>query len=144
MKEVSIVRLHVLRAVYLLISVGLALQIWPTMHRLPGMELNRGTVVCMLWALSVLSMIGLVRPLTMLPLIFFEMAWKSAWLLMVAWPRWAGGHMDYWTEQSAIACLMGVIFPFAVPWRYVAEQYLRAPADRWLRAPARAPAPTMA
>ena len=132
MKDVSMVRLYLLRATYLLMTVGLAFQVWPAMmHRVGAMELQQGTVTCMLWAMSVLALIGLRYPLQMLPLLFFEMTWKAAWLATVALPKWQSGQMDYWTQQSAIACLMGVIFPLVIPWGYVLERYGKAPGDRW-------------
>jgi hypothetical protein len=133
MTKVSIVQLYLLRAVYLLIVVGLALQVWPSMvHRVAEMGLSQGTVTCMLWAMSVLAMLGIRHPLKMLPLIFFETVWKAAWLLTVALPKWSSGvPLDYWTRQSAIACLMGVIFPIVIPWRYVFEHYVKSPGDPW-------------
>jgi len=131
--EVSTFRLYLLRGAYLLIAVGLAVEIWPAMAgRVSSMELQQGTVTCMLWAMSVLALLGVRYPLRMLPLLFFEMVWKSAWLITVALPRWSNGQMDYGTTQSAIACLMGVIFPLVIPWRYVIENYLTAVGDRWL------------
>src|ERR1700753_5910 len=93
---VSTFRLHLLRAGYLLLAVGLGLQIWPAFinNQVAGMELMQGSVTCMLWGLSVLAWLGLRYPLRMLPLLFFEMAWKAAWLLMVALPHELAGNLD--------------------------------------------------
>lgn len=132
MSDVSIARLYALRAVYLLIAVGLGLQVWPAvLAGIDGMELQHGTVTAMLWALSILALLGLRYPLQMLPLIFFEMVWKGMWLLSVGLPKWLNGTMDYWTEQTAIACLMGVIFPLVLPWKYVIRTYVTRPGDPW-------------
>ena len=132
MNDVSTFRLYLLRGTYLLITVGLALEVWPQMIAgVDSQRLAQGTVTCMLFALSVLAILGLRYPLKMLPLLFFEMTWKSAWLLTVALPRWSSGRMDDGTRESAIACLMGVIFPIVIPWGYVVRHYLRAGGDRW-------------
>jgi hypothetical protein len=87
----------------------------------------------MLWSLSVLALVGIRYPLQMLPLLFFEMTWKAAWLLTVALPLWSRGRMDAGTADTAFACLMVVIVPVVTPWRFVVENYLRKPGDPWTR-----------
>src|ERR1700761_581552 len=117
---VSTFRLYLLRAGYLLLAVGLGLQIWPAFvgNHVGGMELMEGAVTCMLWALSILAWLGLRYPLRMLPLLFFEMAWKAAWLFAVGLPHWSAGNMDPGFAATAFACLIGVVFPFLIPWSY--------------------------
>jgi hypothetical protein len=130
---VSTFRLYLLRAGYLLLVVGLGLQIWPDFinNRVAGMELMEGAVTCMLLALSLLAWLGLRYPLRMLPLLFWEMAWKAAWLLVVALPHWSAGNMDDGTAATAFACLIGLVFPFLIPWSYVFENYVKRPGDPW-------------
>ena len=66
------------------------------------------------------------------PLLFVEFAWKSIWLLAVALPIWRSGQaFDADTAETVKACLMGVIFPFVIPWGYVFKHYASAPGDRW-------------
>ena len=85
MNEVSLVRLYALRATYLLIVVGLGIEIWPgIIHHEKPWELMQGVVNCVLAAVSLLALLGLRYPLQMLPLLFFEMVWKSIWLIVVA------------------------------------------------------------
>jgi hypothetical protein len=69
----------------------------------------------------------------MLPLLFFEMAWKVIWLLRVALPLWSTHHMDADTAQTAFACALVAIFPFLIPWRVVIANYVTAPGDPWTR-----------
>jgi hypothetical protein len=145
MANVSTFRLYLLRAGYLLIAVGLAVQIWPAiLYRVSTMGLMHGTVTCMLFALSVLAVLGIRYPLQMLPLLFFELTWKAVWLLTVALPQWSTNRMDAATADSAIACLMGVIFPIIIPWPYVYENYVKKAGDPWRgRAAPRAPVPDL-
>ena len=132
MVKVSSLRLYLLRALYLLIAVGLGVQMWPAIiFHVGGMMLPRGILTCMLWALSVLAVLAIRYPLQMLPLLFFEMTWKVAWLLTVALPRWSTGRMDPGTAETAFACLMVAIVPIIVPWSYVLENYVRKPGDSW-------------
>lgn len=137
MTDVSLFRLYLLRAVYLLIGVGLLVQVWPRLlWPEPGLELMQGVVDCMLAALCILALLGIRYPLRMLPVLLWELAWKSLWLLVVALPRWRAGTMDEGTTATVFACLIGVVVPLALPWGYLLDRYWRARGDRW-----RGPAP---
>jgi hypothetical protein len=134
MATVSMLRLYFLRAGYLLLVVGLGveMQIWPAViYRVPTMELMHGVVTCMLCALSILALLGIRYPLQMLPLLFWEIAWKTIWLLRVALPRWSAGGMDAATAENTFACSLVVIFVIIMPWSYVFENYVKRAGDPW-------------
>ncbi len=132
MTRMSLLRLHALRAGYLLLVVGLGLTVWPgIIHHDHRWTLPVGVVRCMLGALSLLSVLGLRYPLKMLPLLLFELAWKTIWLIVVARPAWSSGHMDAGTWETTKECLMAVIFVVIIPWPYVVTTYLTARGDRW-------------
>ncbi|MDQ2861637.1 MAG: hypothetical protein M3T55_13155 [Pseudomonadota bacterium] len=132
MTPVSAPRLYALRAGYLLLVVGLGLTIWPgIIHHDKPWELMNGVVQCMLGAVGVLAILGLRYPLRMVPLLLFEMAWKSIWLIVVALPLWSAHKMDADTWETARACLMVVILPIVIPWPYVLANYAMARGDRW-------------
>jgi hypothetical protein len=130
--ELSVFRFNLLRAAYLLLVVGLGLTIWPSILS-TGQDWPRmsGVVICMLGALSALSILGLRYPLKMLPLLFFELGWKAIWLLRVALPGWQAGTLDEASITTAFECLAVVVMIPLIPWRYVAQTYFAAPADRW-------------
>jgi hypothetical protein len=132
MTDVSLFRLYALRAAYLLIVVGLGIEIWPgILHHDKPWELMQGVASCVLAAVSVLAMLGLRYPLRMLPLLFFELAWKTIWLLVVALPLWSAGQMDEGTVGTVFACAMGAVFLVVMPWRYVVATHVMRPGDRW-------------
>jgi len=132
MPDVSPLRLYAFRAGYLLLVVGLGLVVWPgVIHHDTPWSLSGGVVKCMLAAMSALAVIGLRYPLRMLPLLFFELAWKSIWLLVVARPAWAAHTMDADTLETAYECLMAVVFVVVIPWRYVVAAFATQPGDRW-------------
>ena len=132
MNEVSLLRLHLLRALYLLVIVGLGITVWPgVINRDQPWELMEGVVQCMLAAFSALSLLGLRYPLQLLPLLLWELLWKSIWLIVVALPLWSSGQMDDTTMGTVSACLIVVIFPFIIPWRYVFSHYVKKGAERW-------------
>ncbi|MFI4967341.1 MAG: hypothetical protein ACHQAU_01340 [Gammaproteobacteria bacterium] len=137
MPEVSLFRLYLMRAAYAFTFVGIAINIWPdVVNHKPDTQLFDGVVTSILSTVGILAAIGLRYPLKMLPLMLFELIWKSTWLLAYALPLWRAGQMDPSTQASVYACLVGVIFPIVIPWPYVWKKYIREPGDRWLRTPA--------
>lgn len=130
--HLSVLRLYALRAGYLLLVVGLGPIVWPgIIHHVKPWALMPGVVHCMLAAMSALAVLGLRYPLKMLPLLFFELAWKSIWLIVVALPLWSAHQMDADTLETAHECLMAVVFLIVIPWPYVFSNYLTQRGDRW-------------
>lgn len=132
MNDVSVFRLNLLRALYLLVVVGLGLVIWPgVIFNSQSWTLSQGVVNCMLVAFSLLCALGLRYPLQMLPILLWELIWKSAWLAIVAVPKWLSGSIDEATASTAIELLVVVLVPLVIPWGYVMAQYVRKPAAAW-------------
>lgn len=134
MSEVSVLRLYLLRAMYLLIAVGLGFTIWPGIL-VPGDVSHMGSVVrSLLGALALMCLWGLRYPVKMLPILLFEFLWKVIWVAAFGIGPWLSGELDPARQETLFECLMGVIVvPIAVPWGYVVRQYIRAPGDRWGR-----------
>jgi hypothetical protein len=132
MRPLSTFRLYLLRGAYLLLAVGGALISWGAiLDPARRWELMHGVVVCMLGAMSLLALLGLRYPLRMLPLLFWEVTWKTIWLLRVALPLWGMQRMDAATAENVFACAFAVFVVIAIPWDYVLEHYVRAPGERW-------------
>ena len=132
MTEVSLLRLYLLRGLYLLMAVGLGFTIWPQiLHHPTPWSLWHGVGCSLLGAISILAILGIRYPLKMLPLLFFELMWKSIWLLTVALPLWSSHQMDAENLETAQNCLMGIIVPLVIPWRYVWAHYVKMHGDRW-------------
>jgi len=133
MSAVSVPRLYALRALYLLLAVGLGLSIWPSIIFAPdGPADSKSVVRALLGAVGLCSLLGIRYPLRMLPLLLFELAWKCTWLIAFALPLWRSGSMDATTTSNAIECLVGVALVLLVtPWSYVYQNYVRAPGAPW-------------
>lgn len=133
MTTVSTFRLYLLRGTYTFMLVGLAFEVWPQIITHPiGWSLWHGVGCSLLAAVSVLAALGIRYPLMMLPVLFFELIWKSIWLIAVALPLWRADMIDVGTRESVFACLMGiVIFPAVIPWRFVIANYVTKAGDRW-------------
>jgi hypothetical protein len=135
MEDVSTLRLYLLRGAYLLIALAMGAQIWPLiLHHPANVEHMRGVVRSFLGALTVLCLLGVRYPVQMLPLLFFEFAWKAIWVVSFGLPLWATHQLNADTSETLTACLFGVVLVLLVlPWRYVIEKYVREPSERWRR-----------
>ncbi|WP_428311235.1 hypothetical protein [Hydrocarboniphaga sp.] len=133
MPEVSLFRLYLLRAMYLLIAVGLAFTVWPSILAPSSSVANANTVIrSLLGALAVMALLGLRYPLQMLPILLFELLWKLIWVLAFALRMWRDTGLDDYASETLFACMMGVVLvPIVMPWRYVFTRYFGAPGDRW-------------
>src|SRR3954470_23720846 len=89
--EVSRLRLYLLRAAYLLLVVGLGLMIVPAL--IQHEPTARGVIPSLLGAVWVLAIVGLFRPLQMLPVLMFEFVWKTIWLWAFGLPQWFAGQV---------------------------------------------------
>ena len=134
MNEVSRFRILILRALYLFVVVGLGAYVWPSVID-PARHwgLVQGQADCMLAAFSIMCLIGLRYPLQMLPMLLWEVTWKTMWLAIVALPQWMAGHVDEAIKPSIFAISMVVLVCAAVPWGYVWTHYVTARGDRFWR-----------
>jgi len=133
MSDVTTLRLYLLRGMYLLIAVGLAVTVWPHIISPPKLVAGPTSVIrALLGALALMSLVGLRYPLQMLPLLLFELLWKVIWVVASALPMWLGPGLDAYASESLFACLMGVVLvPIVIPWGYVIQRYVRSPGEPW-------------
>ena len=128
--EVSLVRLYVLRATYLLLVIGLGGMIVPDVISHP--LISRGVIPSLLGAVWLLALVGLKYPLKMLPLLMFEFLWKSLWMLAYGLPQWSAGQLPPTFAEDAFNIGLGVILmPLVIPWGYVWRHYVKKPGDPW-------------
>lgn len=128
--EVSLLRLYVLRAVYLFMIVGGGVEFLPPLISHEGTA--RGVIPSMLGGLWVLACFGLRYPLQMLPVFLFELLWKTIWLLDYGLPqRTAGVSTAQFADDFKSIAFAPVLFIAVIPWGYVWRHYVKKPADRW-------------
>jgi hypothetical protein len=131
---VSLPRLYLLRALYLLIAVGLGVNVAPALFEpADPSERLQSVINCMLIAFASLCALGVRYPLQLLPVLLWELIWKCLWLLTVALPLWRTGQLDDATRATMGEIAMVVIIPPVLPWGYLWERYVRHPGDRWRR-----------
>ena len=125
-------RLNVLRFGYLILGGGLVVYKWPLLfgHDRPW-PLMTSVVTCMLVAMSLLALLGLRYPLQLLPILLFEVTWKTLWLAVVALPMWLNHQLDPAARELTNEVLWVVVIVPVIPWRYVYANYLVRRGDRW-------------
>ena len=131
--DVSLFRLYLLRATYLLIIVGLGGLIVPQIldHEIT----SRGIIAALLGGVWILAFLGLRYPLQMLPLLMLEFAWKVIWVVAYGLPQWRADALTPVTSEDLTSTLFGVILmPLVIPWGYVWRRYVVQRGDRWGRA----------
>jgi len=130
--DVSLFRLYTLRVAYLIMSVGLAAFIWPSViHHTNEFAAAHGIQVALLAGLGLTAALGLRYPLKMLPVLLFELTWKAIYLIAFALPLWSAHQIDNATAEDIRSVLMVVIFIPLIPWRYVFAHYVLKRGDRW-------------
>ena len=128
--EVSLVRLYVLRAMYLVLVIGGGIVFVPQLF---GHEPTaRGVIPSMLGALWLLCCFGLRYPLQMLPILLFELAWKTIWVVDYGLPqRMAGVNTPVFKEDFTAIAYAPLLLIVVIPWGYVLRHYLKKPGERW-------------
>lgn len=133
-------RLYVLRATYFMIFLFLTTQIFPKVI-MRGTEYPHmsGVARALLAALGLVALLGVRYPIRMMPILLFELAWKTIWVLAIGLPLRMANRLDAAQAETFIDCTFGVVLCLIViPWPYVFRTYLLAPGDRWKRTQAAA------
>ena len=131
-KPVSMLRLYLMRALYLVIFVGLGSSVWPAVIKHQGMtDPMHGVAICFWAALSLLAGAGIRYPLKMAPLLLLQMLYKAIWLLAVALPLSSAGQTTTLTKPMLIGVVLDLI---VIPWPYVYTTLVKERGDQWRRA----------
>lgn len=121
-RKLGKLRTNLLRLAYVPLAVGLAIFQLPMLAEIgPEWEIMHGVVVCMLSALCLLSIIGLFRPVTMLPILLFEVVWKILWLGLVGLPAWISGSATSDIMENLFACALVLPIIALIPWDHVSQ-----------------------
>ena len=131
MTELSPIRLWIMRAMYLVMAVGLGLFVWPLIvSHDPELPRMAGVALALLGTIGLLALLGLRYPVQMIPLLLFEFTWKAIWLVAFALPRWLDGSLDEGMRSTVFDTALGAVLLFVIPWRYVWAHYVVKPAER--------------
>ncbi len=130
--SVPLWQVNAIRILFLLMAFVMGSFVWTqVLFESADWPVMRGLAKSMLAALALLSLWGVRYPLRMLPLMIYELAWKTIWIGLIAYPAWAS---DRWTkdiEGLFYDCIGIVIAFFIIPWPYVWFHYIKAPMEAW-------------
>lgn len=123
------IQIHLLRLVYLLMAVFVATDSWTSILKHEGpWDPVRAVAFCAWASYSTLSVLGLIHPLKMLPLMLFMIGYKLLWLVVVAWPLWRAGTLAGSSAEGMTLVFLWIPLPMvAVPWGYVVRNFVLRP-----------------
>lgn len=127
---VALWRINAIRFLFLLIALVMGSVVWrQLLFESADWDVMRGLAKSMLAALALLSLVGVRYPLEMLPLMLYETAWKTVWILAIALRAWMAGKWTPDIEALFFDCIGIVIAYFIIPWRYVWARYAARPME---------------
>ncbi|MEQ1517271.1 MAG: hypothetical protein ABL931_12370 [Usitatibacteraceae bacterium] len=92
-------------------------------------DVMRGLAKSIIAALALMSLWGVRCPMQMLPLMIYEIAWKTIWIILIAGRGWMAGKWTPDIEGLFYDCIGIIIAYFIVPWRYVWARYVALPME---------------
>ena len=120
------INIYLLRILFTLMFLFVSYDSWKHIfnHTGPWDNIN-AAAWCMWAAYAAMSVIGIIRPLKMLPIVLFEITYKLAWLAIVAYPLWAKNELTGSPAEGMTRVFLWVVLPIvAMPWRYFFMVYI--------------------
>ncbi|MCL6220657.1 hypothetical protein [Zunongwangia pacifica] len=120
-------RISLLRFYYVLMILVLGIDVWTAIFNHMDLWEPMTAVGYSLWAtFAVLSIIGLMHPVKMIPIILLNITYKIIWLSIVAYPLWnlnqlEGSDAEGLTKSNFIGFIIDIII---IPWVYVFKNYI--------------------
>lgn len=125
-------RLYTLRVCYLILAGGLGAYVWPSViHHSAEFAASRGIQVSLLAGLGAAALLGFRYPVKMIPLLLFELIWKTIYLGEFALPLWRAHQITAAVKADITAVMMVVVFLPLIPWGAVWRQYVTERGERW-------------
>ena len=120
-------RISLLRFYYVLMILVLGIDVWTAIFTHKDLWEPMTAVAYSLWAtFAVLSVIGLIHPIKMIPIILLNITYKIIWLSIVAYPLWTlnqleGSGAERLTRSNFVGFIIDVVI---IPWSYVFKNYI--------------------
>ena len=123
------INIYLLRLLFILMFLVLGKAVWTHILNANGSWNPAEAVAWCVWAsYSALSVIGIIRPLKMLPIVLLEILYKVLWLILVAYPLWSTNQLIGSPAEEMTRSFLWVILPIlAMPWKYAFQTYIFKP-----------------
>lgn len=123
---VARIKIYLLRLLFILMLLFLGKDAWSYIFTHKGAWDPAEAMNFCIWAsYSVLSVLGLIHPLKMLPIIMLEILYKTIWLILVAYPLWMKNQL--WGSPAEGMTFVFLLVPLpiiAMPWKYAFRKYV--------------------
>jgi len=120
------INIYLLRLLFFLMFLFVTYDSWTHIinHSGPWDNVN-AAAWCMWGSYSAISFIGILRPLKMLPIVLFEILYKTVWLVIVAYPLWVKNELIGSPSEGMTRVFLWVVLPIvAMPWGYFFKTYI--------------------
>jgi hypothetical protein len=123
---VPLINIYLLKLLFTLMFLFLTYDSWTHILHHTGPWDPANSAAWFMWgSCSVIAVIGIRRPLKMLPIVLFEVIYKTAWLIVVAFPLYQRNQLTGTPAEGMAHNFMLVILPIvAMPWRYFFRTYI--------------------
>ncbi len=120
------INIYLLRLLFALMFLFVTYDSWEHIFNHTGSwDSVNAAAWCMWGSYSAISIIGVLRPLKMLPIVLFEVVYKVAWLLIVAYPLWIKNELIGSPAEDMTRVFLWVLLPIvAMPWGYFFRTYI--------------------
>lgn len=127
-------RIHCIRLIFLLMATYMGYFVWYNLlFASADVPVPQTLSRSMLAAMALLALLGVRYPVQMLPLMLYEVAWKTIWLLFIALRAWIAGKWTADIEALFHECIGIVLAYIFMPWRYVWARYIVQPMEPFRR-----------
>lgn len=132
------INIYLLRLLYVLMLLFLGSDAWTHILSFQGRWDPEEAAAWCVWAsYSALSILGIIHPLRMLPLVLLEIVYKVLWLIVVAYPLWSTNRLAGSPAEEMTYAFLWVVLPIvAMPWKYAFQHYILRPRPAGAARPA--------
>jgi hypothetical protein len=125
-KDVSLIKVYLLRFVFGLTFLFVGYDAWKEIITHKSNWLPLDAVAFCVWAsYATLSILGVFYPLRMLPLVMFQISYKTIWLVIVAFPLWSTNQLEGSTAEGMTNAFLWVALPIvAMPWKHFFNHFV--------------------
>ena len=121
------IQIYLLRTVFALTLIFIGIFSWTIIFNHEGdWKPVNAVAFCMWAAYSTMSVLGVIKPLKMLPIIVLQVFYKLVWLSIVAYPLCVNGKLAGSEAENMTNDFMWVILPIvAMPWGYFIKSFFK-------------------
>ena len=126
-KELSNMRLYLMRGLYFLNFISLAFANWQIiLFPTEQMDTLTGVAISFWASFSLLMLIGIRFPEKMLPALLLQLLYKSAWIIGTYLPARSANLVDDVLQSFFWVCIAGIVLNlFVIPWPHLYRNYLK-------------------